>query len=98
MHNKEIDAGSDILSRDMLAGRAPIDPRALAALAGPRAGALPAMGGSGGQGGGTTIIVQGALLSTETAVQQAVITAMTRFGLRNSQTYVPYSSARRRGS
>jgi len=44
------------------------------------------------------VTVQGAMLSTETAVQQAVITAMARFGLRNSSTYPPYSAARNRGS
>jgi hypothetical protein len=86
----------------MLAGRAPIDPRALAMLAAPRGGSLPAMAGGGAAYGSPTIIVpvtvQGALLSTETAVQQAVIAAMTRFGLRNPASYPSYSSARRRGS
>jgi len=95
-----VHAGEYVLSKDMLAGRAPIDPRALAMLAAPRGGALPGLAGAGV--GGTTIVVpvtvQGSMLSTETAVQQAVITAMTRFGLRNSNTYVPYSAARNRGS
>jgi hypothetical protein len=96
-----VHAGEYVLSAAMLSGRAPIDPRALAALAAPRGGALPAMAGGGGYGGTTIVVpvtVAGALLSTEAAVQQAVITAMTRFGLRNSNTYVPYSAARRRGS
>ena len=97
-----VHAGEYVLSRDMLAGRAPIDPRALAMLAAPRGGTLSGMAiGSSGAGGTTIVVpvtVQGALLSTETAVQQAVITAMTRFGLRNSSTYVPYSAARKRGS
>ncbi|WP_194923206.1 phage tail tape measure protein [Catenulispora pinisilvae] len=97
-----VHAGEYVLSRDMLAGRAPIDPRALAMLAAPRGGALSGMAVGGAGTGGTTIVVpvtvQGAMLSTETAVQQAVISAMTRFGLRNSNTYVPYSAARKRGS
>jgi hypothetical protein len=96
-----VHAGEYVLSRDMLTGHAPIDPRALAMLAAPRGGPLPGMSGGAGAGGTTIIVpvtVQGAMLSTETAVQQAVITAMTRFGLRNSSTYVPYSAARNRGS
>ncbi|MBS2531569.1 phage tail tape measure protein [Catenulispora sp. NF23] len=97
-----VHAGEYVLSKDMLAGRAPIDPRALAMLTAPRGGALPALASGGGTGAGTTIVVpvtvQGAMLSTEVAVQQAVITAMTRFGLRNSNTYVPASAARKRGS
>ena len=72
-----VHAGEYVLSREMLAGRAPIDPRALAMLAAPRGGSLPAMAGGGAAYGPPTIIVpvtvQGALLSTETAVQQAVI-------------------------
>jgi len=97
-----VHAGEYVLSRDMLTGRAPIDPRALAMLAAPRGGAIPGLAGAGTGVGGTTIVVpvtvQGAMLTTETAVQQAVITAMTRFGLRNPSTYPPYSAARNRGS
>jgi hypothetical protein len=96
-----VHAGEYVLSRDMLTGHAPIDPRALAMLAASRGGPLPGLSGGAGTGGTTIIVpvtVQGAMLSTETAVQQAVITAMTRFGLRNSSTYPPYSAARNRGS
>jgi hypothetical protein len=57
----------------------------------------------GGSGGGNTYItvpvtVQGPMLGTTQAVQQAVMTAMGQLGLRSSTSYTPAQSGRNRSS
>lgn len=105
-----VHGGEYVLSRDMLTGRAPVDNRAMTGILNPaRAGGGGrgtavmsgfAVGAGAGAGASSTtviaptVIVQGPTLSTDDAIQAAVIQAMQRFGLRNGFTYQPYSRSR----
>jgi TP901 family phage tail tape measure protein len=100
-----VHGGEYVLSRQMLTGQAPVDNRALTGILktsglGGGGGSMAgfAVGGGGVGGGNTTIIIPvtvlGSMLSTEQDIQNAVITVMNRFGLRNGATYVPYGRTR----